>query len=246
MPLPRTRHPTFKTKLPSSGETVTYRMMTAREEKILLIAKQGGSATDALNAVLQVVGNCVVSPEVDVRKVTVFDLEWLFVQIRIVSVGGESEVSYEDPADDRDPDGNKPLHTCKVDLTRVEVRRPDPEPERRIRVGESVVMEFRWPRAELYASGDLLAATDPAEAFEILLASCVDKVYDEEQVYDASEETLVELRDWVQDLSLEAYEKAQEFLSSVPHLHYEISYVNTKGDERKIALTSLTDFFTFA
>jgi hypothetical protein len=236
MPLPKPKHPTFTTKLPSTGKTVRFRTMTAQEQKILLFAKESKQPSDVLNAILQVVNMCVVDG-CEVDKIAIFDLEWLFIQIRIVSVSNESEVTYIDNDDEKSYD-------FKVDLTKVEVRFPETAAESKIEVADGIVMQLKWPTAVLY-SDDKLLSSDQAEAFERLLAYCIDKVYDQDQVYDPSDDPLEDTIKWIQELSLESYEKAQEYLSRIPHVYYKIDYKNAAGDDREIVLTSLSDFFTF-
>lgn len=235
--LPKIVAPSFPDKLPSTGESVRYRTMTAREEKVLLMAKESKSPADVLDAVLQVVSACLVTgPGQD--ELTIFDLEWLFIKIRSVSVDNTAEVTYVDHGDGQE-------RKFTIDLNKVVVRFPEPAPESKIDVGDGMVVELRWPRAELYADAELIESRE-AEAMERLLARCVSRVYDRDQVYDASEVPPDEMLEWVRDLPLEAYEKAVDFLVRVPHVFYEIDYVNASGDERKITLTALSDFFTFA
>src|SRR4051812_10287762 len=97
--LPKITHPVFATEIPSSKKTVRFRPFTAREEKVLLIAKQSEDETDIMGAIKQVVNNCVVTEGFDVDKLTIFDLEFLFIQIRVKSVSNLAPVSYKDNAD---------------------------------------------------------------------------------------------------------------------------------------------------
>lgn len=235
--LPKITQPTFPDKLPSTGKTIRYRTMTAREEKVLLFAKESKKPSDILDAVFQVVSACLVegpSPE----DLTIFDLEWLFIKIRAVSVDNVADVIYVDNADGKD-------RKFSINLNDVNVRFPEPAPEKKVDVADGMAMELRWPRAVLYTDEALIEARE-ADAMEKLLVSCIEKIYDRDQVYDPRESTQEEMVEWVRDLPLEAYEKAVDFIVRVPHVFYEVKYVNDNGDERTIALTSLSDFFTFA
>lgn len=235
MPLPKPVHPTFTTKLPSNGKTIRYRTMTAQEQKVLLFAKESKAPNDVLNSILQVVRACVV--DADVNEMTIYDLEWMFIQIRIVSVSNESQVAFVDEEDGE-------TYTFKVDLTKVIVKTSEEEAPNRIEVADGLVMQLKYPSAVLY-SDETLVTSNEDEAFDRLLAHCIDKVYDKEQVYDPSEDPIEDTLSWIKELSLESYEKAKDFLSLVPHVFYQIDYVNKAGDKREIKLTSLSDFFTF-
>src|SRR4051812_20105698 len=101
MSLPKIQHPTFNAEIPSTKKSVRFRPFTAREEKVLLIAKQSEDETDIMGAIKQVVNNCVISDAFDVDKLTIFDLESLFIKIRIMSVSNLAPVSYKDHGDEK-------------------------------------------------------------------------------------------------------------------------------------------------
>lgn len=234
MALPKIEHPRYKTTLPSTGKTVSYRPFTARQEKILLMAKESGKDEDILSAVHDVVNGC--TEDVDVDRITIFDLEWLFVKIRSVSISNISEVAYIDQSDGK-------TYEFQVDLDKVDIIRPEPV-DPKIKVTDDLIIQMRWPEARLYQDPTLLASQGP-DAFEVLLARCIDKIYTADQEYDPSMEPDNELIEWVRDLDSKTYERASAFLDSAPRLNYVIEYKNSKDEDRRIVLSTLTDFFSF-
>ena len=81
MALPRASVPEFLTKLPSTGQQIKFRPFLVKEEKILLIAMEGGDKKEIINATKNVLSSCIISEDsekIDVSKLTTFDVEFLF------------------------------------------------------------------------------------------------------------------------------------------------------------------------
>lgn len=228
---PKRAYPVITTVLPSTGKNIRFRPMQAREEKLLLLAKSAGD--EVLSSVKQVVRNCLLDT-LDVDRAPIFDVEWLFIRIRIASVGGTSEVSYVDPSDGKTRD-------FEVDLEKVEVVRPPAEDK--VDLGSGVVVQLRWPGVAdyVYASEQ---ATDDASLTSLLVLASVDKVYDGDKVVDARKQPHDELVEFIDSLELDHYHKILSYLSATPRLHYSIKYETEEG-EREIVLSRLSDFFTF-
>jgi len=118
MALPKITHPMFDVIIPSTKTKIKIRPMLVKEEKILLMAKNGEEETEILAAVNQVVNNCIITDGIDVDKLALFDVEYLFVKIRAVSVSNVSKVSYKDNEDEK-------IYDFEVDLNNVEVKFPE-------------------------------------------------------------------------------------------------------------------------
>lgn len=232
--LPKTKHPVYKTTLPSSGETVSYRAMQGREEKILLMAKETEDTKEILSTVMQVVNNCVM--DLDISDLPIFDIEWLFIQIRIASVGATSPVSYIDRSDNK-------RYDFVVDLKNVTVKKN--ETVDTIAVDEQVGIGLRWPPAKAFISPRVINLTSDAEIAHEMAVACVGEVYDGDQVVRARDTTDAEIDEFVSSLPLESYQKLLDHVSMTPSLWYEIKYTNSVGEEREIVLSNLTDFFRF-
>ncbi len=231
---PKRQHPVVTAILPSTGKPIKFRPMQAREEKILLRAKASGEDDEILSSVKQVVASCVLDPSFDADRTAIFDLEFLFVRIRVASVGNEVEVSYQDKNDGVQRD-------FVVDLDKVEVLRTPVEDK--VDLGEGVVIQLRWPDAATYVRA---AMGDDLDLSSELILSSVDKVYDKDVVVDAQKQPREELKEFVDSLELKDYHKIVEFVAATPRLNYEIKYQNDLGEERAIVLSRLSDFFSFA
>lgn len=234
--LPRIQHPIFSAEIPSSKKHVKFRPFTAKEEKILLIAKQGDEESEILSAIKQVVQNCIVTEGFDINKITIFDLEWLFLAIRIKSVSDIAHVSYIDHSD-------KQTYPFDIDLKQVNIIWPTTKPPT-ISVGENMSIVMKWPSADLYTDAQLFTSDGP-EALERLITKCIDKIYDGAQSYDTSMYTTEDVIEFVEDIDSRAFDEIRKFIDEMPRLQYVITYTNANNEDRRIELSALTDFFQF-
>jgi len=233
MSLPKIEHPIFKIKIPSTKKEVRFRPFLVKEEKILLIAKTSEQENDILLAIKQVVNNCCLE-ELNVDKLALFDVEYLFLRIRAQSVNNIVSVTYRDNEDGTDYDFD-------IDLNEVVVTFPL-NLENNIKINETSGIIMKYPEASLYEDKDFLNSGE--EAFYHLVLRCIEKFYDAETVYDTKNYTTKEISDYVDNLDVKTFDKVRDFILIQPKLNYTIEYKNKIANTRKIELTSLTDFFT--
>lgn len=234
MPLPKTKHPLFEANIPSTNKPVTFRQMLVRDEKILLIAKASEDDNDIYRAVKQVVNNCIF--DVDVDNLTTFDIEWLFLKIRSASIGSVVTLTYLDREDEEE-------YSFNVDLETVVINWPEFTEGNGslVKIDENTAMQMRYPPSSLLDDEEALEGD---HAYEYIASRCIQKIFDGDETYVAEDYTKEELVTYILDLDTKSYGKVKDFIASTPHLFYEIEYQNKMGTERKITLTTLTDFFT--
>lgn len=235
--LPKIQYPVFSETLPSNKKAVQFRPMLSKEEKILLMAKEGNDETEILNAVKQVVNNCILNEDIDVDRLPIFDLEYLFIKIRAVSISNVTKVSYKDGEDGvvRDFD---------INLDEVIVKFPE-NTKNEIILDNKVSIKMKYPEGILFSNKEFLNAQGQ-EAFEKLLSSCIDLIIEKEKVYRFDEAEASEKLAFLEALPITALNEMKEFLFNIPHVYYKINYTNDKGAKREIELSSLNDFFTLA
>ena len=231
--LPKIAHPLFVIK-DHSNKSWSFRPMLVKEEKLLLIARESADASDILSAIKQVVRNCAVEANFDVEKLPLFELEHAFLKIRGFSVGNEINVSYRDGEDEK-------VYNFKINLDKVETRVP--QVNRTVEVTSASGFVLRYPPASIYGDKSY-AASAGHDAFFKLVASCIESVYDGDNVYEAKDFTEADLLEFIDVLDIKSFEKVREFMSNLPSLYYKLSYKNSLGHERTIELTTLSDFFT--
>ena len=99
MPLPKINTPTFELTLPSTGKKIKYRPFLVREEKILIMAMESEDMTQITDAVIQIIGDCILTEGVKVQSLATFDIEYIFLNVRAKSVGETVDVNVTCPDD---------------------------------------------------------------------------------------------------------------------------------------------------
>ena len=233
MSLPKNNYPIFKLIVPSTKKEIRFRPFLVKEEKILLIAKTTEQESDMILAIKQVVNNCAVD-KIDIDKLAIFDLEYLFLRIRSQSVNNIVSVTYKDNEDESNYEFN-------IDLNDVEVVFPE-NLEKTIKFNDTSGIIMKYPDASLYEDKEFLGSGD--EVFYQLVLRCIEKIYDEENVYDVKNYSLQEIADYIENMDVKTFDKIRDFMINQPKMSYVINYKNKKNNERKIELTTLSDFFT--
>lgn len=234
MNLPKIQHPTFKVTIPSTKKQMSFRPFLVKEEKILLMAKTSADNVDILSAIKQIVNNCCVEKNFNVEKLAIFDLEYVFLKIRANSVGNVIELTYRDAEDGK-------TYDFQVDLNSVEIKYPA-NADNKIPISDKVGLIMRYPSASLYDDKDFLSLGEDA-LFEVIYR-CVDKIYENDTMYDASNYTKEQITEFLDGVDTKTFQKIQSFLGDAPRMEHVLTYVNSLKNERRIELTTLSDFFT--
>ena len=235
MQLPKINYPTINIQIPPDKKTYMFRPMLVREEKILLMAKVSEDQSDILAAIKQVVVNCSLDPTLDIDKLPLYALEYLFIRLRGFSIGDKIEVSYKDLEDEKNYD-------FTVDLTKVEIKFPEAI-ENKIQINTTSGLMMKYPSASIY-SDKMFLNSDGEETFYRLVVRCIDQIYDAENVYEGKDFDEDAMLEFLELMDIASFEKVRTFMLNTPTLHYKLEYTNQKGSERTIELKNLSDFFT--
>jgi hypothetical protein len=236
MALPKISVPTFSEIIPTTSKKIKMKQMQVKDEKILLFAKESGSNGDILDAIKQVVNNCIID-DVDIDKLSIVDLEYLFIKLRANSINNMSTIIYTDPEDGKD-------YNIKVDLNKVIVRN-ETKLDNKIMISNTSCILMHYPSAETYTT-KFFNNKSENELMEDMVIACIDKIADEDTVTSINDISKNELIEFIENLDIKTHLKLKEFISNMPKLEYVLEYKNSNGTERKITLSSLSDFFTFA
>jgi len=231
--LPKIQHPIFEFTVPSTKIVTKFRPFLVKEEKILLMAKSSEDRADILRAIKQVVNNCAID-NFDVDKLTLFDLEYLFLKLRSISVDNTVKVSYRDNDDQK-------VYDFVIDLSSIEVKFPE-NVESIIKISDDMGIVMRYPSASIFDDRTYFRAGD--DAYYELVLRCIDKIYDSDNVYQATDYNKEDLEKFLDDCGIAVFNEIQKFMTNVPKLYHRLNYTNSNGKDRVIELTSLTDFFT--
>lgn len=238
MPLPKIATPTYELELPSTGETVQYRPFLVKEEKVLVIALESEDTKQITNAIKTVIKNCILTKGIKVEALPTFDIEYLFLNIRGKSVGEEIEVNVICPDDE------ETTVTVKIDLDDIKVQKNENHTNK-IKIDDSIMMEMKYPSLDQFIKNNFdFKKTNAMEQSFDLIASCVDKIYTEEEVWSAGDVTKKELMEFLEQMNSTQFKEIEIFFETMPKLSHTIQVTNPKTEvESEVILEGLSSFF---
>lgn len=232
MALPKIDLPLYEVKLPSNGKSVKYRPFTVKEEKILLTAQESQSNSQMITSILQIVNNCLV--DYDVEDLSVFDIEYVLINIRSKSVDNNVEFEIEDP-------DTKERVKLNMDLSNVKVIK-DERHTNKIKIDDTYTLILKYPSLEMISDMMDPEAVTPEKTFDVL-TSCIDKLATEDEIFNFKDFTKKEVNEFIESLHSDVVKKMKEFFDTIPKIRHEIPYVNSEGKEKTFVVEGLQSFF---
>ena len=236
MALPKIDVPIYELTVPSTDEKIKYRPFLVKEEKLLLIAMESGENSDILRAVKDIVDACTFN-KMKIGNMPMFDVEYIFLQIRAKAVGEVSTLRI------LCLDDMKTYAKVEVDLNEIEVRVTDAHTNK-IELSDEMGVIMKYPTVDSFVENKI-DDISPANMLDVII-TCIDKIYDKkgEEVYDAKDSTKQELIDFVEQMNTTQFADVQKFFDTMPALSHEITVKNPKTKkESKVTLNGLNDFF---
>ena len=236
MALPKLTTPTYELEIPSTDEKIKYRPFLVKEEKILMMALESKSSGDITQAVKDIVSECTFN-KVNIDLMPMFDVEYIFLNIRSKSVGEVSKLKI------LCPDDKKTYADVELDLNQVNVQVGE-DHTNKIELGNGMGMIMKYPSIDSFKDSGIrdINASNMLE----VISTCILQIYEEEgkKVYDPKDQTKKELTDFIEQLNTKQFKDVQKFFDTMPKLKHEITVKNPKTKvESKITLSGLNDFF---
>ena len=237
MALPKLDTPVFNLTLPISGDKIKYRPFLVKEEKILLVAKEADDKDNNVDAIMQVVNNCIISDH-DPDNWPILDLEFAFIKMRAASVNNEVEVRYKDMDDKKSRD-------FLVDIGNIEIIYPEGHVNT-FKIGDKYTVKLKYPTVKDLRSIAAIDMNDEdinaSDMTLKIVSKSLHSVSDDTTVYDDFTEE--EAMEFLGNLQQSEFEQINTFMSTMPYYEYLIEYKNDNGDDRKIRMRGIQDFFT--
>jgi hypothetical protein len=238
MPLPKISTPTYELELPSIGDTIQYRPFLVKEEKLLVIALESEDTKQITTAIKTVITNCILTKNIKVESLPTFDIEYLFLNIRGKSVGEELEVNIICP------DDGETQVPVKINLDDIQVQK-DKKHTNRIKLDNSIMMEMKYPSLDQFIKNNFDFGDKNAmdKSFE-LIASCIDKIFTEEEVWTSADVTKKEMSDFLESMNSSQFKDIEKFFETMPKLSHKIKVKNPVTEiESEVVLEGLASFF---
>ncbi len=236
MALPQVALPTYELEIPSNGKKIKYRPFVVKEEKVLLLALESGDDKQIEDAVRTLLKGCIQS-RVKVEDLAIFDLEYIFLNIRAVSVGEVVEMMLT-----CDDDGETQVR-YNLDLTAVKVIKPEGH-DNKIMLSDTMGVIMKYPSFEEFVKISIIGKNSTSEDVIEIMARCVDQIFDAEDVYDSSTTSKKEFVQFIENLTNKQFEDVQKFFEDAPVLKHEINFKNPNtGVDNTIVIQGLSNFF---
>ena len=240
MTLPRVDVPTYELTLPSEDKKIKFRPFLVKEEKILFIALETGDNKQMVDALKEVINVCTFDM-LKVDQLPIFDVEYIFLNIRAKSV---SEIAKFKTIC---PDDGKTYAEAEVDLTKVEVQVDDDHTNRVIVDDKrNLGLVLKYPTLKNYDIGKGIETLEIEKVFNILV-DCIDHIFEGEKIYPAKDSSKQELKEFIEMMPQESFSKIKKFFETMPRLKHEVEVINPKTNvTSKVTLTGIADFFELA
>ena len=238
MPLPTISTPTYELTLPSSNRKIKYRPFLVKEEKILILAMESQDTKQIARSVKDVISKCILTKGIKVEKLSTFDIEYLFLNIRGKSVGEKIEVMVTCP------DDGKTQVPMSIDIDSIKIQR-DKNHSTDIVLDDTYTLRMKYPSLNEFIKNNFGAVENMGvdDTFD-LIASCIDQVYTEEESWTSDECTKKELSDFVESLNSSQFKLVENFFVTMPKLSHTIKVKNPNTKvESDVKIEGLQSFF---
>lgn len=242
MPLPKINTPTYELTLPSNKKKVKYRPFLVREEKILVLALESEDQKQITDAIIQIIGDCLITKNIDVTKLPTFDIEYLFLNVRSKSVGETVEVNVTCP-----DDGKTKVETS-INIDDIKVVK-DKNHKLIVQLDDKYSMKLKYPTLDQFIENnfdfEMAEAKESVSAAMSMLSTCIDMIYDDQESWDASESTKEELDEFIDQMNTKQFQEVEQFFKTMPKLSHTLKVKNPQTDvESEVVLEGLASFFS--
>ena len=237
MALPLANVAKYELTLPSQQKTIKFRPFLVKEEKVLLMAMESGESKEMLSAIKEIVKSCTFG-EMIAEDYPMFDIEYVFLQIRAKSVGEKAKLKV------LCPDDGKTYANVEIDLAKIEVFVDDDHsPNIMIDEDRKLGVVMRYPALKDVDADTLQGDINIQKTYK-MITSCIEQIYEDEEVYLRKDTSNKELQDFVDNLSADQMKKLSKFYNTMPRLEHIVKVKNPKTEvESEVTLKGLASFF---
>ena len=237
MALPKIETPSYTMVLPSREGDIKFRPFTVKEEKILMMAHETGEQKDMVMAICDVIESCTYG-QLKCKNLPVFDIEYIFLQIRAKSVGEIAKFKVICP------DDLKTYTDVEIDISKVDVQMDDNHTNK-IMIDEKrkLGVVLNYPTIDTYDVSKSIDDVKTQDVFD-LIYSCVDHIYEGDKIYPGKDSTKEEKIEFFDSINQKNLVDIRKFFNTMPRLKHEVEVENPKTKVKSmVTLRGLQDFF---
>ena len=229
MSLPKLNTPVYEAILPSTEKVIKFRPFLVKEEKVLLTAMEDGSQTALMNAIKTILKNCIQG-EINVDRLPLFDIEYLFLKIRSKSIGEVSEIGLKCTND-----GCDSVTQLSVNLDEIKVTKPEGH-NRKIMISDEIGVMMSYPvmKTEGIIEEDGMA----------IVKDCIEMIFTNNETHERDSFSSKELNEFIDSMDSKQFAMIKEFFDTMPKLQHTMNYKCVKcGEDKEVTLQGLDSFF---
>ena len=233
MALPKLESPTYTLEVPSTGEKIKFRPFLVKEQKILMMAEESKDDNQIYDAMETLISSCTFG-KIDVKTVDLFDVEYIFLQLRAKSVGENVELNL------LCPDDNKTRVPTKVDLTKLDVDVGEGHTDK-ISLTSNITMHMKYPTLNNIKTIDKKGSE--TDSIFSILRSCIHEVHDGDTIYSRIDISDKDIDDFIDQFSTQQFEGVMKFFDTMPKVKMvvDVTNPNTKVTS-KVVLEGMDSF----
>jgi len=233
MALPIQSAPTFFCELPSDGTEVKFRPFLVKEQRNLLLTKEDPTPKDMTNNITELLEACTFG-KLDIKELPIFDVEYLFLQVRSKSVGETAKLEMPCQRDEAHPKTPVSINLSEIVCDKSEMI------DNTIMISEDIGMVLRYPTIE---ESMLTTTTDEEVIFEIM-KKCIVRIFDKEEVHEMRDTPDSEIDAFIDGLTIGQIEHLSSFFTGAPSLTHLIEWKCSECEEpQSMTLRGLDNFF---
>jgi hypothetical protein len=241
--LPKIEHPIHEIELISIGKTVKFRPFLVKEEKILLMALESNEEKTMLDAIKQIIQNCIIEPtDFNLNEVAVYDLELFFLKLRAYSMGEIVETKYT--CQNVVESGNRCGHLMDVSINLLDIKMIGNVENKIVKFNENVGVKMNHPNiTSLQKITEINLLDDPKNVIDFIY-DCMEYVFDNNQIYTKEEVNKEEFTEFIENMSKAEFAKFENYFMSLPKVQHLIEKTCERCNfDHKIVLEGIGDFF---
>lgn len=239
MALPILNSSRYEAVIPSTGQQIEFRPFLVKEEKILMVAMESKDNKQMMKALKDILKACIFD-DINVNKLTSFDLEELFLRLRSKSVGETVDINLK---------CSKCEAMTPAQINLDDIKMGDMPESNHIMLTDTIGMEFNYPSVDVVSSLDFdpekTSAKKQMEITYNMISSCINNIFSDDEVWNAEDQSEKELKEFIDGLNSTQFAKITEFFGNIPSLEHTIDFsCITCGHEQTLELRGLSSFFT--
>lgn len=227
-------NPQYSLTIPSIDKKVYYRPYLVKEEKILLMASESQDPSHMFKSLVDTVNACI-QDDISNEELTVFDIEYIFTQLRAKSSGESIKLTPKCKSCEAENETFLTLEDVKVDM---------PDIDHMIKLTEDVSIKMKWPSYQsLFGNLDITKMKESEQAFA-MINQCIHSIVTQEESISSKDVSDKELSDFVGTLTTDQFKLIRDFVDKIPKLQHNISFdCKECGEHNSIHLEGIRDFF---